>query len=189
VSGEVVRRLATVTAVDAGTGYATTAEFPVPLPCLASYPALVGDVVLVDLYAGTGVVLGRAGVPGVPVSADVATSQTTASGSYVNLATAGPAVTLDLGIGQVVRVEVSATIVVSATTGTGYMSYEVSGVESAAAADVNAAKNANTNGLVSTRPSLYVAAVAGSHTLTAKYRTGSGVTGTFIDRRIIAQPF
>lgn len=62
MSGEVVRRLATVSAVDATSGYVTTDVFPIPIPALKSYAPAVGDTVLVDLYAESAVAIGPPGL-------------------------------------------------------------------------------------------------------------------------------
>lgn len=58
---EVTRRLATVTAVSATTGQVTLDLFEDGgIPCLrAAGPLAVDDVVLVDLYAGSAVVIGK----------------------------------------------------------------------------------------------------------------------------------
>jgi hypothetical protein len=39
-----------------------------------------------------------------------------------------------------------------------------------------------------TRPSIYVAGSAGSHTFTSQYRCSSATTVTFRDRRLIVMP-
>jgi len=130
-------------------------------------------------------------LPGRGDFGDVATSETTASASYVNLATAGPDATVDLAAGQQCLVVVSCSMHTSGTGGAGRMSYAVSGAEVVAALDVDAAATnlavASTDVMI-TRDSVFTAAAGGTYVFTAKYRTGSGVTGTFSNRRVVAVP-
>lgn len=93
MSGEVTRRIAAVTAVDATTGLVTLDLFPDPgVPVLTSVgPLAVDDLVLVDQYAHSAVVIGRP-VAGPSPAVDFwsfggATGSTT-SGSNTTLATA-----------------------------------------------------------------------------------------------------
>lgn len=121
-------------------------------------------------------------------SLDVAASETTTSGTYTDLATSGPAVTVQLAAGQAALVVVSAYMKVSATTAAARMAFAVSGAEVDAASDADSGYTQNVDSHTVSRQSLYVAGSGGAHTFTAKYRTGSGLTGTFADRRITVVP-
>jgi len=117
--------------------------------------------------------------------ATVATTQTTTSTSYTDLATSGPAVTLTTGTTAYVIVT---TYSYNATSGTAtYMSFAVSGATTIAAGDATAVSllGMKTGGQEWSNSAVYpVTLTAGSNTFTAKYKTSSG-TGTFGNRSII----
>ena len=125
-----------------------------------------------------------------PLQADVAASETTSSTTYTDLATVGPAVTKTLVAGQKVLVGVGCWSN-HTTTAHNRMSFAVSGASTLAAADANAfgsqqaATNNDARGMYWT---VYTATNSGSHTFTAKYKTGSA-TATFLERRIVVKPF
>jgi hypothetical protein len=116
----------------------------------------------------------------------IASSQTTTSTSYTDLATPGPAVTKTTGV--------LAMVVITAevdTTGAGvspYMSFAVTGASSVAATDANAIR-VDSSAIVNVAASyaFLVIVTAGSNVFTAKYRVGSG-TGTFVNRSMIVWP-
>lgn len=117
--------------------------------------------------------------------ARVDTSQTTSSTSYVDLATAGPSVSVTTG--TTAFVFTSCHLSNSVLDGYAYMSWAVSGASSIAANDpvalVNGAVNATqvvSGGMVDVVTNL----TPGVNTFTAKYRVDTG-TGTFL-RRILA---
>jgi hypothetical protein len=120
-----------------------------------------------------------------PVTATVATSQTTASGTYVDLTTPGPAVTVITGTKALVVVTANLQC---AGTDQAWMSFAVSDATTLAASD--------TRGIAATRAfpqrfsavTLLTTLTAGSNTFTAKYRTTGGSTGTFLDRDIVVVP-
>jgi hypothetical protein len=127
------------------------------------------------------------------VSAQVATSETTTSTSYTDLATSGPAATVTLVAGQGCLVIVSARMSHS-TGGSGnatYMSFAVSGAESASANDNDAVLSLASSNSEQTgsRVTWYVAGVTGTHTFTAKYKITNPGTGTFRERRIVVKKF
>lgn len=127
-----------------------------------------------------------------PQSADVATGQSTTSTSYVDLTTAGPAVTETLVTGQKVLVTVSCRADNSAGTSTSAsnMSFAVSGASTLAAADANAAEITGICGAgTTTRVSLFTAQATGSTVFTAKYRVINTGTSTWWDRRITTKKF
>jgi hypothetical protein len=114
----------------------------------------------------------------------VATSETTTSNSYTDLATVGPTVTVTTGPYAIVFLYNSN---VNSTTVTSLMSFEVSGASSIAAADNNSIGIAGTTGSREGAAFLVTTLTAGSNTFRCKYRVGSG-TGTYADRRITVFP-
>lgn len=119
-------------------------------------------------------------------TATVATSQTTTSGTYTDLATAGPAVTLTTGTKALVIMVAQLN---PASQEFCYMSAAVSGASTVAASDAWGIYNAIVSGALYSRQSsakLFTGLTAGSNTFTAKYRTAAGSTGQFINREIIA---
>lgn len=122
----------------------------------------------------------------IPQTATVATSQTTTSATYTDLATTGPAVTVTTGSTALVSLY-NANLNSSATVSS-LMSYDVTGASSVAASDATAIGNATANGTRETGTFLQTGLTAGSNTFTCRYRVGSG-TGTFVDRKIIVVPF
>lgn len=125
----------------------------------------------------------------VPSTATVATSQTTSSTSYVDLATVGPSVTVTTGTTAIVYWSVA----MSHSSGSGEMSVSVavSGATTLAANDNwrllesgVTAGNTNRGG----QAHRFTGLTAGSNTFTLKYRT-TAATATFLDRDIIVLPF
>lgn len=111
--------------------------------------------------------------------ASVATSETTASTSYVALATAGPAVTITTGAWALVWVLAQIT---PASGQSGYMGWTDGGA--VVAADAHALV-ASSSALPHRGSSLSLPSLTpGSNTFTAQYRVNSG-TGTFANRRIV----
>lgn len=125
----------------------------------------------------------------VPSSNTVATSQTTASTTYVDLATVGPAVTVTTGTKAWVTVT---AFMSNNTAGSGCRtSWAMSGSNTVAANDVNSicieSPNAN-DGYRFSYTTMHDPITAGSTTWTAKYRAIAN-TGTFSDRVIAVIPF
>lgn len=119
-------------------------------------------------------------------TADVATSETTTSTTYADLATSGPSVTVTVGASGMALVLISVQMSnSSASVGT------FSGVlvDATTPADVDAATtNAATSTIArATRPYLVTGLSAASHTFKLQYRVASG-TGTFSSRRIVVIP-
>lgn len=165
-----------------GEGTARTA-----VPSVSAVIPQVGQLVRLELVGDDPVIVDVLGGLLRRLTADVTTSQSSSSTSYVDLATTGPAVTCDLVAGQSVLVAVSCRSSVSPTSTTfqAQMSFAVSGVESLTASDANAAENTNTASLTVSRSTVYTAAVTGSHTFTSKYRVINATTGTWLNRRIV----
>jgi hypothetical protein len=189
------RRAATVTAVDTATGTASVmwadgATSTDGVPYLDTYTPEAGDVALVDLVAGSPLILGRTASAGAGlVQADVTTGETTASTTYVALTTAGPAVAnVTMRAGETVMVYVS--FKGNNASGAGHaavMSFAVSGADTRASQDVDSAENDDSVTATVGRWTVYTAATAGLHTFTAQYKTVASGTSTFANRRIIVR--
>jgi hypothetical protein len=116
------------------------------------------------------------------LAANVDTSETTASTSYVDLATAGPSVTLTTGTKALIWINCQLG---NSSTGSSAASYGISGATTAAPADSISLVADNTAGGTSQR---YGACdlrtvTAGSNTFYMQYRVSGGI-GTFQRRRI-----
>lgn len=123
----------------------------------------------------------------ISASGAVLTSETTTSTTYDDLATEGPAVSVETGAFAVVIVHGS---MANTTTGSARMSYEISGATSDAPADnrgVGVFGSANVN-ITASGVALHTNLTPGTNTFTAKYRVSTG-TGTFQSRRILVMPF
>lgn len=126
------------------------------------------------------------GAGGIAVES-IATSEATSSTSYTNLATIGPAVTVD------VTTSGSLLVVVFCESqqpsgDTHYISPALSGANTLAAADSNAAYQISTAWVTIGRLVVITGLTAGSTTVTAKYRTGAGLSNDFRNRSIAAIP-
>jgi hypothetical protein len=125
-------------------------------------------------------------------TATVATSQTTTSTTYADLATVGPTVS-SLTTGTFALVVLTAFMSNSGAGNTSLMTFDVSGattlthaggsVDTLSLSTVSDIANAGRR-FSAVYP---VTLTAGSNTFTAKYRVSAG-TGTFIDRNIIVIP-
>lgn len=116
-------------------------------------------------------------------SNSIATSETTTSTLYTDLATRGPRVLLVTGT----RVLVILTCnIVNSGANFSNMSVAVSGATTTAAADANTFFLKGTNLLLASRLVL-LTVTSGNNTFTAKYRVTGG-TGTFSTRSIIVIP-
>jgi hypothetical protein len=113
----------------------------------------------------------------------IATSQTTTSSSYTDLATVGPAVTLTTG--NKALVIVTANIYSSVAGYYSNASFAVSGATTISAANTNAARVADTGGVRCASATVLTTLTKGSNTFTMKYSQSAGGTGTFFDREII----
>jgi hypothetical protein len=130
---------------------------------------------------------GSAWVTLTPQAALVATQETTTSAAYVNLATVGPAVTLETGARALVTVSA-----LSANAGSGgeqasYMAPAVSGATTRAANDDQALRttqSANAGTLQASFQTLMTGLTPGVNTFTAQYKTTSGSTGSFARRNL-----
>lgn len=114
----------------------------------------------------------------------VATSQTTTSASFTDLATVGPAVTATTGPMALVSIYNSN---VNSGSAASLMSFEVSGASSVSAADNTSIGAIGTSGIREGAAFLVTGLTSGSNTFTCKYRVGAN-TGTYVDRRISVLP-
>jgi hypothetical protein len=119
-------------------------------------------------------------------SATVATSQSTTSTTYTDLATAGPSVTLTTGTKALVIV--TSYVNASGTFNSAFVGFAVSGATTIASADATALNiNVDNSMGIRIRASMasLVTLTAGSNTFTLKYKiTNSGTNATFADRNI-----
>lgn len=109
-------------------------------------------------------------------------------GSYIDLTTAGPAVTLTANTSVLVLVSCETTK--TTTGGTSYMSFALSGANTLAASDTNctAVSSSLAGGVYSLSGSMIITGLTpGSTTFTAKYKSDSGTFG-FANRRIVVIP-
>jgi hypothetical protein len=188
-------RIGTITAVASATSCSltlpgeTTARAGVPVVCPV-VPA-VGQLVRVELVADHPVVVDvLGGGRTVVYQADVATGQTTASTTYVDLTTTGPTVTVPMLAGETVLVCVSFRG--NNASGAGHaalMSFAVSGANTVAAQDADGAENDDLVTATITRWGTFTGAAAGDNVFTAKYKTIASGTSTFASRRLIVQRF
>lgn len=123
-----------------------------------------------------------------PSTQFVTDSETTASTSYTDLATAGPAVTVTTGTTAIVVV--GARLINTTAGENTYASYAVSGASTSAADDDRAfmftcpVANYSTGG---SNVVMHTGLTAGSNTFTMKYRV-TGNTGTADNRRLTVIP-
>lgn len=125
----------------------------------------------------------------------VATSQTTTSTTYTDLATVGPSVTVDIGASGLALVSFAATMQNTVASAQDILAVAVSGATTVAASDSEALQHLTTGtgdirryGLTTLMTGLN----AGSNTFKLQYRvqsTGSGSgTGTFSTRSLLVVP-
>jgi hypothetical protein len=115
----------------------------------------------------------------------VATSETTTSTSFTDLATTGPAVTVDVGPSGKVLVIVSCDQI--ATSAEAIMGYEISGANSQAAT-LDRCLRTSTGRQMASFTDLLTGLTPGLTTFTAKYRSGTAATSTYERRRIAVVP-
>lgn len=123
--------------------------------------------------------------------ATVATSQGTTSLSYVDLATAGPAVTVTIGSNGLALVIISAEFVQSVANDYADMSFAISGATTRAAGapyHVFYQAYANSSNHRGSNSVLVTGLTPGSTTFTCKYRAIVGGTATFLNREISVLP-
>lgn len=133
---------------------------------------------------GTGIPSGDA------ESAYVATSQSTSSTSYTDLATAGPAATAVVGTTGFLFVGVTCKTTPDTSAGTSFMGIALSGANTLAAADkyaVEFRRDANATLAMWGGSWLITGLTPGSTTVTAKYKVGAN-NASFEHRHVFAIP-
>ncbi len=123
-----------------------------------------------------------------PQTSNVDTSQTTASNTYTDLATAGPAVTVTSGTQALVTVTCQCGN--SLIGGAALMGFAVSVSTTIAASDLFAVANGfNAGGYIwASAHFLVTGLTSGSNTFTAKYKAANTGTATFVSRKILVVP-
>jgi hypothetical protein len=141
--------------------------------------------------AGATGTTGATGPGGNPTGAVVATSESTLSNTYADLTTAGPATTVTITSVGTALVIVTSGIATGTPTDTCYMSFAVSGANTAAASDTKSLANAPNAGVTSRMSATYLLTglSAGSTTFTAKYKTPGTTPCTFVDRNLTVIPY
>jgi hypothetical protein len=117
-----------------------------------------------------------------PTVASVAASQTTASNTYVDLATVGPTVTVTTGTNALIVLYAG---VDNSGANQSWMGVDISGATTQAATDSLALSTSISQRL--SAAFMFPVLAAGSNTFKAKYRTTAG-TGTWADRRLAVLP-
>lgn len=118
------------------------------------------------------------------------TIETTASTSYTDLTTAGPAVTVTTGTRAFIMV--TAQLVCDTSGQTARTTFAVSGATTRAETDTEALSNlrvATGNDHRATVVTGLGGLTPGSNTFTMKYRTSGASISTFSNRRILVMPF
>lgn len=121
--------------------------------------------------------------------ASVNASESTASSSFTDLTTAGPAVTLTTDVAA--EVTVSALLLNGTANGEARMAFAVSGATTHAASAVEgllARSDSAGQQFVLSRVFVVTGLTAGSNTFTAKYATNGTGTATFNQRQITVRP-
>ena len=120
----------------------------------------------------------------------VDTSQSTTSTSFTNLATAGPAITIDVPASGKIWLSFGANIANSVTGGNSYIALAVSGSNTVSASETGIyglSYQSSGNAWGQTGKSFLVTGLTpGSTTFTMKYKVSTG-TGTFRNRYISAE--
>jgi hypothetical protein len=132
---------------------------------------------------------GPAGTSVPPVAATVATPESTASTTYTNLNTPGPAVTVSVSATGSALVILTANLVDTSNSGGCYMSFGSGGA--ASASDTTSLQSDNPKTAPTQASAIYLVTglTAGSVTFSTSYRADPGVTCTFANRSILVFPY
>lgn len=114
-------------------------------------------------------------------SSSVATSQTTTSSGYVDLATVQ---SVSLTTGTKAMVILTAILSNNTSLGDAYMSFTISGATTLAAADAQSLGTDNGAARMRISSVTIVNLNAGANTFTAKFKSETGTTATFSNREI-----
>jgi len=152
--------------------------------------AVVADSIITTAKLADGAVTSAKLAHGEAQAAYTATSETTSSGTYVDLATVGPAVTTTVGASGKALLIITSDSFNGSTAGYCFISFVASGANTIAATDTMAYKNKNSvNGqeLGMSYSVLLTGLTPGSTTFTLKYKSTVG-TSTFTNRRLAVLP-
>jgi hypothetical protein len=144
---------------------------------------------------GTGTVTASSlsGPFGIPVSAVVATLESTATSTYTDLITLGPAVTATVSASGRALVTLTAELNNNQNNRLCSMAFEVSGATpTIAASDTQALRMHSSSGATVAQLSatyLVTGLTAGNNTFTSKYKNDIAGTCTFANRNIIIIPY
>lgn len=120
----------------------------------------------------------------------IATSQSTSSTTYTNLATVGPSVTCTTGTGAIVFHSCSVS---NNASGFSSMSWDITGATTRSAFDSFAIRldgvTAANTWKVGSSDMITAVLTPGVNTFTAKYKAETGTTATFADRFLCVIPF
>lgn len=119
-----------------------------------------------------------------PGVATIATSQTTTSTTYADLATVGPSVTITTGTQALVWF---GALISNSGANSSRMSVAVSSASTVAASDAWAAVNVGTSANRIFSAHMFTGLTAGSNIFTAKYDVSAG-TGTYVNRELFVIP-
>lgn len=118
-------------------------------------------------------------------AADVTATETTSGGVYADLTTPGPTLTnIPLIAGNAYTIIVSSFSKNSNIAAVSKMGFAVSGVDTVAASDDDAAITRNTDEHTCERTCTYTPATTGNHTIKAVYSSSGGATASFTRRRL-----
>lgn len=115
----------------------------------------------------------------------VASSQTTTSSTYVALASAQE---ITIATGTSALVILTATISNGSTGGDAYMSFDISGATTLAAADAQSVGTDNGGTRTRMSSATIVTLTPGNNTFAAKFKSETGTTATFSNREITVIP-
>jgi hypothetical protein len=123
-----------------------------------------------------------------PLNAAIATTETTASTTFTDLATTGPTVTT--GTGVFALVIITARMSVATAGAVSYAAVDISGATSSGAADARAFQyeSGAANDFIRASQAYIASLTAGTNTFKMQYHVNTG-TGTFRDRNLTIVPF
>lgn len=125
-----------------------------------------------------------------PVNSTITTAETTASATYVDLATVGPAVTITCVTGAYCLALVNSLCQNNTSGGTSTVSFEISGSTTLAASNVylSFTPNVANQGITAGGCRTVIGMTGPTNTFTMKYAVGAG-TGTFSRRHLTVLAF
>jgi hypothetical protein len=120
----------------------------------------------------------------------IQTLETTASSSYVDLSSAGPAVSVTTGVNALVIL--TCNMESNTAGGISNMGCTISGATSESATESNSLRyesGSSGDAIQASFATIYTTLTAGSNTFTAKYKTNGAGTSSFSARKVSVLPF